>query len=46
MWAKSQGLARAQWVGDRQAELVDVPYFHFVFSVLDLIAAIAWFKIY
>jgi hypothetical protein len=39
---KCQGLARAQWVEDRQAELLDVPYFHVVFTVPDLIAAIAF----
>jgi Transposase zinc-binding domain len=30
---KCQGLARAQWVEDRQAELLDVPYFHVVFTM-------------
>ena len=30
---KCQGLARAQWIADRQAELLDVPYFHVVFTV-------------
>ena len=30
---KCQGLARAQWLEDRQAELLDVPYFHVVFTV-------------
>ena len=30
---KCQGLARAQWLADRQAELLDVPYFHVVFTV-------------
>ena len=25
---KCQGLARAQWLEDRQAELLEVPYFH------------------
>ncbi len=39
---KCQGLARAQWVEDRQAELLDVPYFHVVFTVPDLIATIAF----
>ena len=28
-----QGLARAQWIADRQAELLDVLYFHVVFTV-------------
>ena len=32
---KCQGLARAQWLEDRQAELLDVPYFHVVFTVPD-----------
>jgi Transposase zinc-binding domain len=27
---KCQALARAQWLEDRQAELLDVPYFHVV----------------
>ena len=39
---KCQGLARAQWLDDRQAELLDVPYFHVVFTVPELIAAIAF----
>ena len=39
---KCQGLARAQWLEDRQAELLDVPYFHVVFTVPDLVATIAF----
>jgi hypothetical protein len=39
---KCQGLARAQWLEDRQAELLDVAYFHVVFTVPDLIATIAF----
>jgi len=39
---KCQGLARAQWLADRQAELLDVPYFHVVFTVPELIATIAF----
>jgi len=39
---KCQGLARAQWLEDRQAELLDVPYFHVVFTVPELIATIAF----
>ncbi len=39
---KCQGLARARWLEDRQAELLDVPYFHVVFTVPDLIASIAF----
>jgi hypothetical protein len=31
---KCQGLARAQWLADRQAELLPVPYFHLVFTML------------
>src|SRR3978361_2489746 len=38
---KCQGLARAQWLADRQAELLDVPYFHLVFTMPAPIAAIA-----
>src|SRR6201986_4114592 len=39
---KCQGLARAQWLEDRQAELLDAPYFHVVFTVPDEIAVIAF----
>ena len=39
---KCQGLARAQWLADRQAELLDVPYFHVVFTVPAEIEAIAF----
>src|SRR5271169_5538587 len=38
---KCQGLARAKWLEDRQAELLPVPYFHVVFTVPAQIAAIA-----
>jgi hypothetical protein len=38
---KCQGLARAQWLADRQAELLPVPYFHLVFTVPAAVAAIA-----
>jgi hypothetical protein len=38
---KCQGLARAQWLADRQAELLPVPYFHLVFTVPSAIAGIA-----
>lgn len=38
---KCQSLARAQWIQDRQSELLDVPYFHVVFTVPEEIAAIA-----
>ena len=38
---KCQGLARAQWIADRQAELLPVTYFHVVFTVPEAIAGIA-----
>jgi hypothetical protein len=38
---KCQSLARAQWLGDRQAELLDTQYFHVVFTMPQSIAAIA-----
>jgi len=37
---KCQGLARAQWLADRQAELLPVPYFHLVFTVPASVAVI------
>ena len=39
---KCQGLARAQWLADRQAELLPVPYFHVVFTVPAEVAEIAF----
>jgi hypothetical protein len=39
---KCQGAARAQWLADRQAELLPVPYFHVVFTMPTPIAAIAF----
>jgi hypothetical protein len=39
---KCQGLARAQWLEERHAELLDVPYFHVVFTVPHEIAVIAF----
>jgi hypothetical protein len=39
---KCQGLARAKWLEDRQAELLDVPYFHVVFTVPQEIEVIAF----
>jgi hypothetical protein len=39
---KCQSLARAQWIQDRQSELLEVPYFHVVFTVPEEIAAIAY----
>jgi hypothetical protein len=38
---KCQSLARAQWLQDREAELLEVEYFHVVFTVPEPIAAIA-----
>lgn len=38
---KCQGLARAQWLADRQADLLPVAYFHVVFTVPAPVAAIA-----
>ena len=39
---KCQSLARAQWLEDRRAELLDTQYFHVVFTVPKEIAAIAF----
>lgn len=39
---KCQSLARAEWIEDRQSELLDTPYFHVVFTVPEEIAAIAY----
>jgi hypothetical protein len=39
---KCQGLARARWLEDRQAELLDAPYFHVVFTVPAEIEVIAF----
>lgn len=39
---KCQGLARAEWLADRQAELLPVPYFHVVFTVPAPVAEIAF----
>jgi hypothetical protein len=39
---KCQSLARAQWIEDRQSELLDCPYFHVVFTLPEQIAAIAF----
>jgi hypothetical protein len=39
---KCQGLARAQWLKDRHAELLDVSYFHVVFTVPHEIAVIGF----
>jgi hypothetical protein len=39
---KCQGLARALWLAERQAELLPVPYFHVVFTVPAQVAEIAF----
>src|SRR5471030_1206547 len=39
---KCQGLARAQWLAQRQAELLPVPYFHVVFTLPAPVGAIAF----
>jgi Transposase zinc-binding domain/Putative transposase len=39
---KCQSLARAQWLEDRQAELLPVEYFHVVFTVPAEIAALSY----
>jgi hypothetical protein len=41
---KCQGLARAQWLQQRSAELLPVEYFHVVFTVPEPIAAIAFYN--
>jgi hypothetical protein len=39
---KCQSLVRAQWLEDRQADLIPVDYFHVVFTLPEEIAAIAY----
>jgi hypothetical protein len=39
---KCQSLARAQWLEDRQAEVLDTQYFHVVFTIPQAIATIAY----
>src|SRR5258707_133894 len=39
---KCQSLARAEWIEDRQAELLNCEYFHVVYTIPDKIAAIAY----
>src|SRR5579859_2350246 len=39
---KCQGLARAEWLEARQAELLPVPYYHVVFTVPAQVAEIAF----
>jgi hypothetical protein len=41
---KCQGLARAHWLEQRQAELLPVEYFHVVFTVPALLAQIAFYN--
>src|SRR5258708_38871816 len=39
---KCQGLTRAQWLADRQAELLPAPYFHVVFTLPAPIGEVAF----
>src|SRR5215211_2047086 len=39
---KCQGLARAQWLAERRAELLPVPYFHVVFTLPAAVGEIAF----
>ncbi|NCF83630.1 MAG: IS91 family transposase [Proteobacteria bacterium] len=39
---KCQGLTRAEWLADRQADLLEVPYFHVVFTLPAEVAAVAF----
>ena len=39
---KCQGAAARQWMADREAELLDVPYFHVVFTLPSAIGDIAY----
>jgi hypothetical protein len=39
---KCQSLARAEWIEDRQTELLDCEYFHVVFTVPEAISSIAY----
>jgi hypothetical protein len=41
---KCQGLARAQWLESRQAELLPVEYFHVVFTLPEQIAELAFYN--
>lgn len=41
---KCQGLARARWLEQRQAELLPVEYFHVVFTIPEALAAIAFYN--
>jgi hypothetical protein len=40
--AKCESFARARWLQDRQSELLDIQYFHVVFTVPERIATIAY----
>ncbi len=39
---KCQGAAARQWLADREAELLSLPYYHVVFTLPAAIGAIAW----
>jgi hypothetical protein len=39
---KCQSLARAAWIDDRKAELLQTPYFHVVFTLPEEVAAVAY----
>ena len=39
---KCQAVAAKEWLAEREAELLPVPYFHVVFTLPAPIAAIAW----
>jgi hypothetical protein len=39
---KCQAVAAKEWLADREAELLPVPYYHVVFTLPDLIATIAF----
>jgi hypothetical protein len=41
---KCQGLARARWLRQRQAELLPLEYFHVVFTLPEAIAALAFYN--
>ncbi len=41
---KCQGLARAQWLQQREAELLPVEYFHVVFTVPEPVAELAFYN--
>ncbi len=38
----AQGAAERQWLADREAELLPLPYYHVVFTLPSAIGAIAW----